>query len=846
LENEKASEGISAFGSLLRTYRLAAGLTQEALAERARISAQGIGALERGDRRSPQRETLALLADALALGSEQRSTFEAAAARQSVPRPGRAAMTAAPWPTSPSTMLPLSLTSFVGRETEVEEIAALVREHRLVTLTGPGGIGKTRTALEVVSAIARGPNGRVRLVELAPLSDPVLVAAAIAASLELHEAPNHPPLETLLTKLRAEELLLLLDNCEHVIGEAASVADALLRGCPRLRIVATSREPLRVSGERIYRLPALAAPPLEDARRLDAAEALAFPSVVLFTQRAEAVDHRFAFTDETAPHVAEICARLDGIPLAIELAATRAATLPVAALSEKLDQRFALLAHGGRTAPARQQTLQATIDWSYELLSAAERGIFEQLCVFVGGCALETVAAVCASEETTERDVFELLSSLVEKSLIAVEMSASGLRYAMLESFRQYGREKLARRHEWSALCGRHAKAYCALATDFERAFREMPDRDWHASARLELDNWRSALEWTLGARNDVGLGQRLAASLKPVWQRFAFAEGRRWIRLGLELAVDATPLDVTAELERANAAISEDLGEFDASLAAGLRAIDCYHAMGDRTGTAWSQVAAGSILVRMGRPVEAEPLLREALQSARELGLDALAANTLYLLSMAAGMIGKFDEARAASAEALTTYQMLGKGLWTAVTLTGRAEFEFWAGDAEAAVRFATDALRVCRRQDDADSVESVIHANIAAYLVTLARYDEARARAREALALSHRLRFELHETWALQHLAAVAVLGSPNPERANALVLGARLMGYVDKRFAALGATREPTDRQECERVRAVLREKLSADELEAAMARGAEMNEDEAFEAALLVESAGNAER
>jgi tetratricopeptide (TPR) repeat protein len=365
-----------------------------------------------------------------------------------------------------------------------------------------------------------------------------------------------------------------------------------------------------------------------------------------------------------------------------------------------------------------------------------------------------------------------------------------------------------------------------------------MPDEDWHASARLELDNWRAALEWSLGSGNDIRLGQRLAASLKPTWQRFAFAEGRRWIRLGLELVDADTPLDISAELERAHAAICEDLGEFGVSLASGLRAIDQYRTLGDRSGTAWAQVAAGSILVRLGRPGEAEPLLREALASARALGLDALAANILYLLSMAGGLSGEFDAARAASAEALATYQMLGKGLWTAVTITGRAEIEFWAGDADAAVRFANEALPVCRYQDDGDSVESVIHANLAAYLVSLARYDEARRHAREALELSHRLRFELHETWALQHLAAIAVLRSPPSPQRDALVQGAQLLGFVDARFVALGASREPTDLQEFERVLAVLRETLPAEVLAVALSRGAAMSQDEALEAALLV--------
>jgi hypothetical protein len=275
---------------------------------------------------SPQRETRILLAEALALDSEERLAFEAAAGRQSVPRGGKTTTPSGPWPESRATMLPVSLTSFVGREAELEEIAGLVREHRLVTLTGPGGIGKTRTAIEVAAAFVDERGGGVRLVELAPLGDPAFVAAAVAAALELQVTPNLAPLDALRLALRGEELLLLLDNCEHVIAEAASVADALLRTCAMLRILATSREPLRVTGERIYRLPALPAPALEEARGFGSLQAAAFPSVVLFTQRAQAADRRFAFTDETAPHIAEICARLDGIPLAIELAATRAAT----------------------------------------------------------------------------------------------------------------------------------------------------------------------------------------------------------------------------------------------------------------------------------------------------------------------------------------------------------------------------------------------------------------------------------------------------------------------------------------------------------------------------------------
>ena len=259
MENEKASAGPSAFGSLLRRYRLAAGLSQEALAERARISVQGIGALERGDRRTPQRETLTLLTAALALTADERRGFEAAAVRQGAARSTRAAVSAGPWPSAPCWSLPLSLTSTVGRESEVGEIAQLVREHRLVTLTGAGGIGKTRTALDVGALFSDDGGGGVLLVELASL-DATLVAETIAVALGIQEVPNRPLLETLLAYLRSTKLLLVLDNCEHVVAESALVVDRLLRTCPMLRILATSREPLGITGEALWRVVPLALP----------------------------------------------------------------------------------------------------------------------------------------------------------------------------------------------------------------------------------------------------------------------------------------------------------------------------------------------------------------------------------------------------------------------------------------------------------------------------------------------------------------------------------------------------------------------------------------------------------
>lgn len=838
MENERVAPAASAFGSLLRRYRLAAGLSQEALAERARISPQGIGALERGDRRTPQRETLTLLTKALALSAEQRRGFEAAAVRQSVPRPGRPAVTTGPWPAAPAAILPLSLTTFVGREGEVQELRALLREHRLVTLTGPGGIGKTQTALEVAPGFG-DVAGDTCLVELAPLVDPGLVAASIASALGLQEVPSRPLLETILAHLQHTAMLLVLDNCEHVIDEAARIVENLLHRSPLLRVLATSREPLRVTGERVYRLPPLAVPSLDRSAVLDAAEAARYPAIQLFAQCAQAADHRFALSDENAAVVAGICVQLEGIPLAIELAAARVTTLSLAVLAEKLERRFALLARGARSAHPRQQTMRAAIDWSYELLAEPERRFFECFSVFAGGCTLEAAVTVAPGDAGELADHFELLTSLVEKSLIVADMDGSAPRYRMLETFRHYAREKLVMRGELDAVCARHAAAYLKIAEEIECAFRELPDREWHEPARPELDNWRAALEWTLGAGRDVWLGQRLAATLRPIWGLFILVEGRRWIRLAIERVDERTDPSVAAKLDTVDAFLSEQAGEFSAALAAAERAVDRYRALGDRTGTARAQVNAGNALVRLGRPAEAEPLLHEALNDARANGRKALAGNILNIMSEARALCGDFAGARAASDRALTEYRTLGKEHSLLVTLTTRADLEFRAGDAEAAVRIAQEALGGLDALTFGKALESALHANLSAYLVSLARYDEARIHARQALDVAQRLDAVLHEAWALQHLAAIAVLAPQmSPKPTDVLSRAARLIGFVDARYVALGSALEPTDRQEYDRILAALRAALPDDILASLLRGGAGMSEVEAIGEALKV--------
>ena len=824
------------FGTLLRRYRLAAGLTQEALAERAGVSLDGISALERGYRRSPQRDTLALLAGALALSDEQGRAFEAAAARPAFPRRREeASVTVGPWADSPIANLPLALSSFVGRDRELTEIGTLVRGHRMVTLTGAGGVGKTQTALHVATALNESGDGATCFVALAPLDNPVLVAAAIASTLRVQEVPNRPLLETLVAYFKSKAFLLILDNCEHVITQAAIVADALLSACPRMRILATSRESLRVAGEHSYRLPTLSIPSPEATGEIRATDASTYGAIVLFADRAGAADQRFALTDENAPVVAELSRRLDGIPLAIELAAARANQLSLEVIAEKLDDRFRILTGGSRTALPRQQTMRATIDWSYDLLSAPERQVFERLSVFGGGCTLDAATKVCGGDETSEADVFDLLSSLIEKSLLVANLERHEPRYRLLESFRQYACEKLAVRGEFNIVAYRHALACLELAERFDRAYNFEPDVVWRVLAQDEMDNWRAALQWALTDRHDVLLGQRLAGQLLGVWVGLP-AEGRRWITLALTLVDERTPTGALAELTYAAATVAWRLREYEVQLACSETATAHYGVVGDLLGIARSQSLAGHALLYLGRLAEAETRLQEALLIIRQLGHRRLLAYILRCLGMANGLAGDPVGARGHMREALLIYQSLGADLEAANALFDLSEVEFRAGNAVLALQYAKEALVAFGTFDYARTAGMLV--NVAVYLFSLARYDEAKERAVEALELALERQLAAIAAWGLQCLAAIATLRPDSCADRQALThaKAARVFGFVNARLLALGSANcvEP----EYDQALAVLRDALGTDRATALLAAGATMTEEQAVEAALSI--------
>ncbi len=722
--------------------------------------------------------------------------------------------------------LPRQLTPLVGREEVVGALVALVNEHPLVTLAGTGGVGKTRIALQVGADLLESLPDGVWFVELATLRDRSLVAGTIAAALGLREQPGRSPLETLQYYLKRKRLLLIVDNCEHVIDEAARIVDAILRSCPQVRLLATSREPLRIAGEHVYRVPSLAVPPPGESP--SAEDALRYDAIALFARRAADCDATFQLTPENLPVVAEICRRLDGIALAIELAAARVPVLSPQRLARRLDERFRVLTGGSRTALPRQQTMRATIDWSYGLLSAPEQGLFRRLAIFAGGCTLETANAVCADEE-----VLDLLTALVDKSLVVAEPFGERKRYRMLESTRQYGLERLAESGNYETVANAHAEAYLALAEQLDAAFTAIPLRTWLELAEEELDNWRAALDCTLQKRADVTLGQRLAGALRLVWAARAPTEGLHWVREALKSVTESTPLSIVARLDLVEASLHVARGQLGEAIAAAQRALEEYRELGDRRGVADAQRIAGDGLVILGRIADGEGLLQAARAEYRALGDDRYVGIASGSLAAARRLADDVTAARALYAEALPICEATGAEQAAAMFMSNLAEIEFRDGNAAAAVRVGAEALAILRELDDRPST-AVGLSNTAAYLIALDDYRRARVYLREGLALATQEQMESLIACALQHLAAIAVLRPALEEghTSTDYMRGARLLGFVERRLDELGWRREYTEREEYTRVVAALRESIGDSELDRLMTEGHAWSEDHAI--------------
>ena len=783
--------------------------------------------------------------------------------------------------------LPLQLTSFIGREGEISEVKGLLATTRLLTLTGSGGCGKTRLGLQVLADLVdEFPDG-VWLVELAGLADPDLVVQEAAAALGLREESD--PMATgpqpsggngtLLTRLgeflQAKSMLLMVDNCEHLIEACAQLVDALLHSCPNLRILAASREALAIGGETTYRVPSLSLPDPNNLPPVGEGLVSAltmYEAVGLFVDRAVAAQPNFEVTNRNAPEVAGICHRLDGIPLAIELAAARVKVLAVEEIMARLDDRFRLLTGGSRTALPRQQTLRAAIDWSYNLVSEQERILFSRLSVFLGGWTLPGAEAVCSGEGIEDFEVLDLLMSLVDKSLVVTEEEDGKTRYYLLETVRQYARDKLLDSGGSVVLRDHHLDWFLGLAEEAETELRGRDQMEWLGRLEAEHDNLRAALEWSLGSKEGEEarpeLSLRLAGALGWFWFiRGYWSEGIEWLEKALagssSASVRAKALNRAAYLflnqanwERAKTLAEESLTlsreagdkenvayslamlgffaprEGKDGLAMLAESLDLIRQLGDKGAIAYSLNTMGNFALFQGDFARAGELGEESLDLFREVG-DRLgiAAATAILGAMAANQ-GDYDRAEELLEESLSISRELGikMGVFGSLLYLGRVALQ--QGDHDRALELFEQCLPLSRQLGD--------RRRIAGSLRLLGRaaaagkdYGRALELYKESIVLSKEIEDPGGIAGGLEALAVGIVAAQEGQERA------ARLLAAAAALRQAFSVPLQPTYQEEFDRSVASVRTQLEEDAFEEAWAEGEAMTMEAAIDYALEID-------
>jgi predicted ATPase/class 3 adenylate cyclase/DNA-binding CsgD family transcriptional regulator len=589
--------------------------------------------------------------------------------------------------------LPIQLTSLIGREQEIAAIGHLLQrqEVRLLTLTGPGGTGKTRLGLQVAAELSEEFSDGVFFVNLAPLSDPELVVPTIAQTLGLKEAAGQPLLDLVSTSLREKQLLLLLDNFEQVVGAALQVA-ALLARCPKLHVLVTSRAVLHVRGEQEFAVPPLAVP--DPTHFPDLVTLSQYEAVALFIARAQAVQPEFHLTTVNAPAVAEICVRLDGLPLAIELAAARSKVLPPRALLARLGQRFTLLTSGAQDVPARQQTLRNTIAWSYDLLDAGEQVLFRRLSVFVGGATLEALAALYTTLGEEPGLVLDGIASLSDKSLLGQsEQEAEEPRFVMLETIREYGREALTVRGEMEATRQAHAVYYLALAEAAELEWQGPRESVWNERLEQEHDNLRAAMSWLL-ERRATEMALRLGAALWWFWLMGGnYHEGWHFLERALEGSEEvAVPLRAKALWAAGNLAVR--LGHSEQGETLCQESLALFRAIGDTKGTGTAVLHLAMVAQARGDLVEARSRYEECLVLSREVGDKSLVAWALESSAEIAILQGEYARARPLLEESLALFREVSNTSGVATSLKWSALMMFSQGDLARAHAVAEESL--------------------------------------------------------------------------------------------------------------------------------------------------------
>jgi predicted ATPase/class 3 adenylate cyclase len=812
--------------------------------------------------------------------------------------------------------LPIQLTRFIGREKEIAEVKRRLAEARLLTLTGSGGCGKTRLALQVAADLLVGAHGHAPLlpdgaylVELASLSDPSLVPQAVASALGVREGavglspgeggPGAMPgtsggrsmLDKLLDYLQSKQLLLVLDNCEHLIAACAHLTEALLRGCPNLKVLAASRESLGIAGEASYRVPSLSLPdPKSPPVGVDTISALTmYEAVRLFIDRAVDALSTFAVTNQNAPAVVQICHRLDGIPLAIELAAARVKVLSAEQIARRLDDSFRLLTGGSRTALPRQQTLRAAIDWSYNLLSEPERILFRRLSVFMGGWTIEAAEAICADTlppaprsrgavprgrgtggqegAVREDDVLDLLTHLVDKSLVVMEEKGGEARYRFLETIRQYARDKLMESGEGVDLRVRHQDWFLELVEQAEPELHGPDQVAWFDRLEAEHDNLRAALEWSLGGEEtDVGL--RLSGALWWFWWvRGYLSEGRGWLERALsgsssasasarakalcgtgalacyqgDFAVARSRLEESVAIGRESGDkqevawslthlgyVAQHQANHGWAIALCEESLALFRELGDKRGISTSLTHLGLVALRQGNYGRAMTLCEESLSLLRELGDKWGTARSLNLSGLVALRRGDYGRAVALCEKSLTLHRELGNKWGIAMSLGHLGLSACHQGEYGRAMMLLKEGLVLFRELGDKWGIARLLNFS---GLVALRQEDHGRAMAlcKEGLALSWELREKLDIAMCLEGLAHVAG-AEGQPERV------VRLYGAAEVLREAIDTPLPTSDRADYDRSVSAARAELGEETFAKAWEEGRKMMMEEAIAYAL----------
>jgi len=648
--------------------------------------------------------------------------------------------------------LPVQLTSFIGREEEMKNVKSLLKQTHLLTLTGSGGSGKTRIALQCAADVIDDFVNGVWFVELASLFEPALLPQAIMKVFGLKEEPKKTSEEILNNYLRGKEILIILDNCEHLIEACSKFTEKLLSNCPKLKIIATSREALRCEGEQTHRVLSLEIP---DPKDKNSPEKLSqYEAVRLFIERALSVDSTFRVNSDNAPALAQICYQLDGIPLALELAAARTKVLSIEKICERLNDRFNLLTGGKRTALPKQQTLRALIDWSYDLLSEEEKILWGRVSVFAGGWTLEAAEEICSDEKMKKEEVLELLHQLTEKSIIVFEKEKE--RYRILETLKQYGEAKLREANEVKEILSKHLHYFMELSETVEPKLEGSEIQIWLEKLEADHGNFQSSIEWSIRSVDNEE-GARLAGSLGYFWKvRGHYSTGRRLLESILDNAQGVSRISM-AKLQYSLGSIVMFLGEYEKAQKILEESLELSREMGDKRGIAHSLNSLGNAAADLGNYEQAQKFYKESMILRREIEDKRGIAFSLNNLGNVAYNQGNYEQAQNFFEESLALSREMGEKRGIAIILSNLGNVAYNRGHHEQAQKFLEESLALSRDMGEKSGIAESLNSlgNIAH---NQEYYEQAKKFYEESLTLRREMEEKIGIADSLNNLGSIA----------------------------------------------------------------------------------------